>query len=439
MNSPVIIDHASVADVSRLDWFARSKVFQTLEQFDNAHLVVEDPLGITEFGCEASSRDSFHLDVRDCALYRRMLFGGVVGAAESYMDGQWTVEDLTGLIRAMVRNIESFQKFDYGWAGISRRLGRVAFRLRRNSRSGSRKNISEHYDLGNDFYQLFLDETMNYSSGIFPSDDATMYEASITKMDRVCQKLMLKPTDHLLEIGTGWGGLAIHAATHFGCRVTTTTISAEQYRMAVQRVEAAGLTDRVTVLNKDYRDLEGRFDKIVSIEMIEAVGAEYYDQFFGCCDKLLVDDGAMLLQAIIMNEQDYAGHLKSIDFIRKYIFPGGCLPSVSALSDSMRRKTRMRLTHLEEMTSHYVRTLQCWRERFMDNIEQVRELDFSETFIRKWMFYFCYCEAAFAERRTGSVQLMYAKPDFRTELIDADLFSSERQEGFKSRENVMID
>lgn len=400
-----------------IDRFSRNKVFQMLEKIDSARLVVEDVVELREFGVASHDLDSIHIDVRDHSMYRRMVLGGVVGAAESYMDGHWTVDDLTGLIRAMIRNIDSVRRLDFGLSGISRRIGRLAHRLRRNTRTGSRKNIREHYDLGNEFFKLFLDGTMNYSSGFFPAEDASMREASMTKMQRICQKLDLQPGDHLLEIGTGWGGLAIHAASNFGCRVTTTTISAEQYRLAKERVNAAGLEKQITVLDSDYRDLRGTYDKIVSVEMIEAVGAEYYGRFFDCCDRLLSDDGAMLLQAIVMNDRDYPMHLKSIDFIRKYIFPGGNLPSVSALTDAMRRKSRMRMIHLDDMTSHYVRTLQCWRAAFMERIEDVRELGFPETFIRKWLFYFCYCEAAFAERRTGSAQLMYAKPGCRLDPI----------------------
>ncbi|MEM7784102.1 MAG: cyclopropane-fatty-acyl-phospholipid synthase family protein [Planctomycetota bacterium] len=350
-------------------------------------------------------------------FFKRTFWGGTIGAAESYIDGEWGSDNLTDLIRIMIRNLDRFQKLEKSWAYLTNQFHFWQHRNRKNSITGSRKNIHEHYDLGNSFYSLFLDETMSYSSGIFELEDPNgsdrfeMVDASHRKLDAICQKLALSESDHLLEIGTGWGGLAIHAATHYGCKVTTCTISSEQFLMANERVRKAGLGRRVEVLFCDYRELEGQFDKIVSVEMIEAVGHEYFDQFFAQCKKLLKPGGDLLLQAITIGEQDYDHHIRRTDFIRKYIFPGGCLPSISALSKSVGRVTDMRMTHQRDITPHYVKTLKYWRSQFLARLEDVRNLGYSNSFIRLWNFYLCYCEAAFAERRVHCVHLVYSRPE----------------------------
>ncbi len=354
--------------------------------------------------------------VSDPSFYKRIMLGGTIGSAESYIDGHWVSNDLTSLIRIMIRNLGHFSKLEKGWARLKNGWHFIQHLGRRNSISGSRKNIQEHYDLGNEFYKLFLDPTMNYSSGVFESpiangaDAFEMHDASIRKMDQICRKLQLNSLDHVLEIGTGWGGLAIHMASHYGCRVTTTTISKEQHRLATERVKSAGLDDRVTVLLKDYRELEGKFDKLVSIEMIEAVGHQYYDEYFSRCSNLLEDDGLMLLQSITIGEQNFNYHKNHVDFIRKYVFPGGCLPSVTALANSVGQVTDMRMLYQEDITPHYVKTLAYWRFEFMRKLDQVKELGYDDAFIRMWHFYLCYCEAAFAERRVHNIHLMFAKP-----------------------------
>jgi cyclopropane-fatty-acyl-phospholipid synthase len=283
----------------------------------------------------------------------------------------------------------------------------------RNTLAGSQANIAAHYDLGNDFYALFLDETMTYSCGIFEQEDSTLEEASLAKYDRICRKLALKPEDEVLEIGTGWGGFAIYAAGRYGCRVTTTTISRAQFDLARPRIAEAGLEDRVTLLLKDYRHLTGSYDKLVSIEMIEAVGFEYFDTFFSVCSERLKDDGLMCLQAITIADQVFDRYRRSHDFIRSHVFPGSCLISLGALSASLARATDLRLIHLEDLTPHYARTLKLWRERFFANLDQVRALGYPETFIRLWEFYLCYCEGGFAERYIGDVQMVLAKPGNR--------------------------
>jgi len=293
--------------------------------------------------------------------------------------------------------------------------------LNRNTPKGSRRNIEAHYDLGNELFELFLDETMMYSCGIFHHQQTTLQEASEAKLERICQKLQLKPTDHLLEIGTGWGGFALYAAKHYGCRVTTTTISKQQYDYARQRVQDAGLEDRITLLFDDYRELNGSYDKLVSIEMVEAIGHRYYDAYFNKCSELIKPDGMMLLQSITISDQRYPVAKKSIDFIQKYIFPGGCLPSVAALGDAIARKTDMRIFHLEDIGPHYATTLHKWRERFFENIGKVRQLGYPEGFIRMWEYYLCYCEGGFRQQTIGTIQLLLTKPQtLRSPLSSTD-------------------
>lgn len=282
--------------------------------------------------------------------------------------------------------------------------------LNKNTEKGSRRNIAAHYDLGNDMFELFLDPTMMYSSGIFPSDTATMEEASIYKLDRICQKLQLQPSDHLVEIGTGWGSMAIHAAKHYGCEVTTTTISEEQYALAEKRIAEEGLQDRIHLLKSDYRALEGKFDKLVSIEMIEAVGHQYLDTYIGTINRLLKDDGIALLQAITIDDQRYEEAKNSVDFIKRYIFPGSFIPCITAIQNSFTRSSDMKMIHMEDITPHYARTLAAWRERFLKNQDAIKALGYDDTFIRLWDFYFAYCEGGFAERVIGDVQVIFAKP-----------------------------
>jgi cyclopropane-fatty-acyl-phospholipid synthase len=289
-------------------------------------------------------------------------------------------------------------------------LNRLYHFLRKNTLEGSRKNILAHYDLGNEFYRLFLDETMTYSCGIFEGPDSSLREASVAKYDRICRKLQLEAGDRVLEIGSGWGGFAIHAVTHYGCRVTATTISERQYDLSRKRFAEAGVSDRVALLKRDYRDLAGSFDKIVSIEMIEAVGPQYLDTFFNVCSRCLEAHGMMLLQAITIADWAYERYIRDVDFIKRYIFPGGSLPSVAAMTSAAARATDMRLFHMEDITPHYAATLQRWRENFLTNVDRVRSLGFPEPFIRMWKYYFCYCEGGFRERYIGDVQMLFTKP-----------------------------
>ena len=327
--------------------------------------------------------------------------------------GYWTCDELTTLVRILLRNRDVLIDIDSGMAVLMRPMQKAFHWLNRNTRTGSRRNIAAHYDLGNEFYGLWLDDKMMYSSAVFESPEMSLEAASVAKLDRICRKLRLGPDDHVLEIGTGWGGFAIHAARNFGCRVTTTTISGRQYEYAKTAVEKAGLQDRITLLQADYRDLQGQFDKLVSIEMIEAVGHEFHETYFRKCCDLLKPDGQMLLQAITIADQYYERAKKSVDFIKRYIFPGGCLTSVTAMSATMTKATDMRVIDVEDIGPHYATTLREWHDRFFANIDRVREMGYSEEFIRMWQYYLCYCEGGFIERTIGDVQMLMMRPDAR--------------------------
>jgi cyclopropane-fatty-acyl-phospholipid synthase len=281
--------------------------------------------------------------------------------------------------------------------------------LHRNTRAGSRRNISAHYDLGNEFFRLFLDETLMYSCALFERPEMTLAQASTAKLDAICHKLALGPQDHVLEIGTGWGGFALHAAGRYGCRVTTTTISRSQHALACERVRAAGLEDRVNVILEDYRDLKGNYDKLVSIEMIEAIGHQYFGEFFRRCEQRLVPGGQMLLQSITIADRHYARARDEVDFIKRYIFPGCCIPAVSALAQAMADASDLRIVHLEDIGPHYATTLARWRDNFLANLDQVRGLGYPESFCRMWEFYLSYCEGGFAERALGDVQMLLTR------------------------------
>ena len=396
---------------SRLDGLAKALLLRLLQRLQRGRLTIVDDQERRIFG---ETGEGFPLNatltVHHPRFYSSTMFGGSTGAGESYMAGQWSADDLTTVVRIMALNRDVLEGLDRGWARLTAPLNKIFHLFRTNTREGSRANIAAHYDVGNDFYELFLDGTMTYSCGIFEREDSTLREASLAKYDRICKKLALSPGDHVVEIGAGWGGFAIHAAKEFGCRITTTTISKAQYQLTRERVEEAGLLDRVEVLQKDYRDLRGKYDKLVSIEMIEAVGHEYLDTFFRACGRLLREDGTMLLQAITMKDQGFERHKRSVDFIKRYIFPGSCIPSIEVMCRAIARASDLRLFHLEDITPHYARTLRMWRERFFANIDKVRALGYSNTFIRMWEYYLCYCEGGFEERYMGDVQMLLTKP-----------------------------
>ncbi len=329
------------------------------------------------------------------------------------MDGLWRCDDLVALVRLLVINRDRLDAMETGLARFGGWLLRGWHALRRNTRAGSRRNIAAHYDLGNDLFELFLDKSMMYSSAIFADENESLETAQWRKLERICRKLDLQPGDHLVEIGTGWGGLAVHAASRFGCRVTTTTISKEQHALAVQRVAAAGLSDRVTVLLEDYRDLQGQYDKLVSIEMVEAIGHQYLDTYLAKCASLLKPEGLALIQAITIEDHRYQQALGSVDFIKRFIFPGSFIPCVSALTGAAARASDLRLVNLEDIGPSYALTLRHWRQRFMDRLDEVRRQGYDERFIRMWEFYLCYCEGGFMERSIGDVHLLLARPGNR--------------------------
>ncbi len=397
---------------------ARKVVLRRLANLQEGQLTLYDGQGQYVLGNAQANADlRVRIDIADDRFYSDVALGGPVAAAEAYMQGFWTCDDLTSLVRLLLRNRSVLDSMNRGTARLAAPLRKLLHRINRNTRAGSRRNISTHYDLGNDFFRLWLDDTMMYSAAVFEDPDMSLYEASVAKLDRICRKLQLSPQDHVLEIGTGWGGFAVHAASRYGCHVTTTTISREQFEYARQRIEAAGLADRVTLLLKDYRDLGGRYDKLVSIEMIEAIGHEYLDTYFAKCAELLKPEGMMLLQAITIADQRYSVALKSVDFIQRYIFPGGFLPSVTAMLHAMTKSSDMRLYHLEDIGAHYARTLKCWRGSFIRQIRRIRAMGYSDTFLRMWNYYYCYCEGAFMEHAIGNVQMLLVRPDCRREPV----------------------
>jgi cyclopropane-fatty-acyl-phospholipid synthase len=393
----------------------RSMLLSRLRRLTTGEIVLRECSQTIRLGRADHAGLRCELSVHDARFYRDVLRGGSIGAGESYVAGHWSVDDLTTLIRILARDRRTNEQLDGGVARIKLLVDRIRHGLRRNTPSGSRRNIAGHYDLGNDFFATFLDPTMTYSCGVFGNDRESMEQASTRKYDMICRKLELKPQDEVLEIGSGWGGFALHAAGSYGCRVVTTTISREQHDLARQRIREAGLGQRVEVLLEDYRDLPARlgrrFDRLVSIEMIEAVGDRYLDDFFRVCASLLEPRGRMLLQAIVIADRHYDSYRRSVDFIQRYIFPGGCLPSVTAMCASMTRTGDLRLVNLQEITEHYARTLRHWRDAFRKNSDRLEALGFDERFRRLWEFYFGYCEAGFVERATGAVQMLLARPE----------------------------
>jgi len=407
-------DHETPA-FGAFDRFLRQQLIGRLAGLRHGRLLLDDAWGRVELGepADAPTDLHIHLQVLDPGFYRAVARNGSVGAGQSYMDGQWRCGNVVGLIQLLVRNRDLLDGMENGLA----RLGGMAMRgwhaLRRNTRDGSRRNIAAHYDLGNDFFSLFLSPDLMYSSALWTDPADTLETASARKLERICRMLDLKASDRVVEIGTGWGGFALYAATQYGCHVTTTTISSEQHALACERVAAAGMSERVTLLLEDYRDLEGRYDKLVSIEMVEAIGATYLDVYFAKLGALLKPGGLALLQAITIEDHRYAQALKSVDFIKRHVFPGSFIPSVNALLASKTRASDLALTQLEDFGSSYALTLKAWRERFLAKLAQVRAQGFDERFIRLWEFYLAYCEGGFRERSIGVAHLLLARPGNR--------------------------
>ena len=390
--------------------FSKKLILRWLDGFSKGHLTLIDGNERLEFD-ESKQQATIHatIKVNHARAYWHILKNGTLGAGESYMNGDWSSDDLTNVIELMVANMDALQNLNGKRGVVAKTLSLITRVINANSLLGSRRNIAAHYDLGNDFFKLFLDPTMMYSSAIYQHQSQSLQEASVNKLQRICEKLDLQPSDHLLEIGTGWGGLAIHAAKHFGCQVTTTTLSKEQHDYAVEAIEAEALSDKITVVMQDYRELRGKYNKLVSVEMIEAVGHEFLPSYFKQCNDLLTDDGIMLIQAITIADQRYHWYRKSTDFIQKYIFPGGCLPSTEIISQHLAKHTQMQLVHLEDITKHYAQTLKDWRLGFFAQMDAVKEQGYPQWFIRMWEYYLCYCEGGFNARSIQTGQYVFAK------------------------------
>ncbi len=410
MNSSLETTDSKMQD-SLTDRVARKLVCSQLKDLRDGMLTIrESGWDDQVFGDGNTDYPTAELVVHDSSTWRDLLSGGSIGAAESYVAGDWSSPDLVALLRFFSRNLERMNAFEDKYSWLTKPALKGLHWLNRNTPTGSRKNIEAHYDLGNDLFETFLDPTMMYSSAIYQSETSTLEEAAVYKLDAICKKLDLQPDDRVIEIGTGWGGFAIHAAKHYGCHVSTTTISREQLELTKVRVEQEGLSDRITLLFDDYRDLSGQFDKLVSIEMIEAVGPQFLDSYVGQINALLKPDGLALIQAINMPEQRYRRALKNVDFIQRFIFPGSFIPSFGAILDSVRTQSNLVLTHSEDIGFHYARTLGDWRDRFMANEDRIVGLGYDRAFRRLWHFYFGYCEAGFRERAIGVSQLLLAKP-----------------------------
>jgi cyclopropane-fatty-acyl-phospholipid synthase len=400
-----------------LSAFARRRVSAALRAIREGELVIDDESGGESFAGAPGPRAI--VQVLDPRFWTALALRGALGGAEAYIEGWWRADDLVSVIRVLARNAAALGALDGGASWLLPWL-RFAHRLRDNSRAGSRRNISAHYDLGNEFFATFLDPTLTYSSAIFERADDTLEQAQIAKYERLCRKLGLRSEHHLLEIGTGWGGLAMHAARTRGCRVTTTTISREQFAFAQERIARAGLAGRIEVLCEDYRDLRGSYDRLVSIEMIEAVGHRHLPRFFEVCEQRLAPNGVAALQAILVPECDWERSKRSVDFVKKYVFPGGQLVALGAISEAL-APTAMRLTHYEDITPHYAETLRRWREGFLANRARASRLGYPESFQRTWDFYLAYCEGAFRERSNVTAQLVFEKAATRRGTLLGDL------------------
>ena len=389
-------------------------IHQRLSQIKDAHIIIKDGKSINKYGKPGNL--SAEINILDTVFYKNIILGGTIGASESFIRGEWSSPNLTNVIRVLARNTEAQDKLENLFTLLSQPFLKVMHKLNENSVRGSKKNISRHYDLSNDFFSLFLDKNMMYSSAIYKSRKTSLEDASTNKLDVICKKLNLKKTDHVIEIGTGWGGFAIYAAKNYGCKVTTTTISIEQYKFAKQKIKEAGLGKKIKVLLKDYRLLKGQYDKLVSIEMIEAVGYQFYDEYFKIIGQLLKIDGEALIQSITIKDQRYSKAIQSVDFIQKYIFPGSCIPSITAIQNSLTSSTDLVINDIRDIGHHYARTLADWRKRFLKNKQEIRKLGFDDKFLRMWLFYFAYCEGGFEEKVISDIHLHITKPGYRNSI-----------------------
>ncbi|MEY3018086.1 MAG: hypothetical protein RL336_1221 [Pseudomonadota bacterium] len=400
---------ASNPSMTWLQRTARGKVLEVLQQIQHGCVTLHENGSQQTFGIKNADLHA-NIYIEDPGFYWAVLVGGSIGAAEAYVEGSWRCDNLTAVIQIFARAMDVVDKLEAGFAWLRMPIEKIRHLANRNSKAGSRTNIAAHYDLGNDMYQTFLDPHMQYSSAIFPHGDASLAEAQEHKLAVICRELDLKPSDHLVEIGTGWGGLACYAAKHFGCQVTTTTLSKEQLVIAKQRAVDQGVADKIEFLLTDYRDMQGRFDKLVSIEMIEAVGHEYLSGYFAKLNDLLKPGGKMLIQAITIADQRYDSYRKSVDFIQRYIFPGGCLPSLSEMLKHIKQRTQLNVLQVNSFANDYADTLLHWEKSFTGASSDLSNMGYDRDFQRLWQFYFAYCEAGFREETINLVHLIASKP-----------------------------
>ena len=390
---------------------ARVLVFKQLKKISIGYISIQE--GANKFSFGKKGNLSAHITVHDPRFYGALAFGGSIGVSEAFMQKFWSVNDLTKLIRIMAINQNAMDQLESLFNVFLKPILKCLHYLNQNSVKGSRINISKHYDLGNDFFSLFLDSTMMYSSAVFKNPQDSLYKGSIHKLEMVCQGLELNAQDHVIEIGSGWGGFAIYAAQNYGCKVTTTTISKQQYLYVKQKIKDLKLTHKITVLLSDYRHLKGQFSKLVSIEMLEAVGYQYYDTYFEVCAHLLKSDGIAFIQTITIADQRYEKAKHSVDFIQRYIFPGSCIPSITALQNSITQSSDLKIYQIQDIGDHYARTLALWREAFFKRLPEVKALGFDDVFIRMWHFYLAYCEGGFKEKAISDIHLKLVKPGYR--------------------------
>ena len=390
---------------------ARSLVFRQLKKIDTGYISIQE--GNKKFSFGKKGNLSAHITVHDPRFYGALAFGGSIGVSEAFMQKFWSVNDLTKLIRIMAINQNAMDQLESLFNVFLKPILKCLHYLNQNSVKGSRINISKHYDLGNDFFSLFLDSTMMYSSAVFKNPQDSLYQGSIHKLEMICQGLELNAQDHVIEIGSGWGGFAIYAAQNFGCMVTTTTISKQQYLFVKQKIKDLKLTHKIKVLLSDYRHLKGQYSKLVSIEMLEAVGYQYYDTYFKLCSHLLKPDGIAFIQTITIADQRYEKAKHSVDFIQRYIFPGSCIPSLTALQNSITESSDLKIYQVRDIGDHYARTLALWRIAFFKRLSEVKALGFDDVFIRMWHFYLAYCEGGFKEKVISDIHLKLIKPDYR--------------------------
>ncbi|GEA49931.1 cyclopropane-fatty-acyl-phospholipid synthase [Vibrio inusitatus NBRC 102082] len=402
-------------DLSPLQRSARALLLNHLQKLQHGRLTIIERFesqSVAESLDFGPASESFHASIEICHpdFYSRMLSGGSIAAAEAYMDGWWESSDLTAVMRLMALNLNSLDNMNRKQSLVKKLAYKMGHWLNRNTHTNSKKNIGAHYDLGNDLYTRFLDSNMLYSAAVYNNSNDTLEQAQINKMDRLCQQLELQPGDSVIEIGTGWGGMAIYMAKTYGCQVTTTTISEEQFAFAQQKVQEQGLSEQVTLLKQDYRDLEGQYDKLVSIEMIEAVGREFLPSYINKCQSLLKPGGLMAIQAITIADQRFESYSKGVDFIQKYIFPGGFLPSVTHLLQQTTKHSQLVLNDLHDIGLDYAKTLREWLHRFNLSEKELASFGYDERFIRMWRYYLCYCEGGFLAQRISTVHLTFRNP-----------------------------